>query len=251
MRAVFAAVTFFIAAVLLMIILRNFLDERADFLRVMEETRAPEIIIPIPIPHGESRGIISARAVFTSEELLEMIENAPHYILTRPLTPHPERRMTESERDSWMFEYNLLGGMNAQELEMYMLVNEIRAEHGLPPFILCPRLSMAARLFSYLQVKYHTVGHVDFYYTDLIARSDFFGAYGTLYMENANSQRWYTMPDGTSRYIYLSPQELVDGWMESPDHRDHILTIETTHVGFGIDSGSNRVVPTMKSIMPR
>ncbi|MCL2357957.1 MAG: CAP domain-containing protein [Defluviitaleaceae bacterium] len=195
-------------------------------------------------------GLIAEPVVFSSEELSEMIESAPHYVQTRPVTPHPERKMTDDERHWWISEYNVLGGINAQELEMYKIINEIRREHDLPPFILCPRLSMAARLFSYIQVRYHSVGHNDPYYGDLMARSNFFGAFGSIYFENANSQQWYTFPDGRIEYVYLTPQGLVDGWMSSPDHREHILTTETSRVGFGIDSGRNRVVPTMKSLAP-
>jgi uncharacterized protein YkwD len=79
-------------------------------------------------------------------------------------------------------------------------------------------------------------------------RIHFFGVNGIYYKENANSEKWHEMPDGSIKYIYLSPQELVDGWMTSDLHRGHILTTETTHVGFGMDSGNNRVVPTMKSV---
>jgi uncharacterized protein YkwD len=215
-----------------------------------EIPRQPEIPEYV-VPYDGWAGIISAPAIFSSDELEEMIANAPHYTYTRSRMTHPERAMSNVERRWWIDEYNDLGGINAQELELYKIVNEIRAENNLPPFILCPRLSMASRLFSYLQVQFHSVGHTDPYYGDLMARSDFFGAFGSIYIENANSQQWYERTDGSIEYVYLSPQELVDGWMNSPDHREHILTAETTHVGFGVDSGRNRVVPTMKSIMPR
>ena len=237
---------FFIAVVAFALMIISYINESDYF---------ASLSAPLPelreIPSEGWSGILDAPTVFSSEELDEMIANAPHYTQTRPVIPHPERRMTDSELRWWIEDYNMLGGINAQELEMYKIVNEIRAEYGLPPFVLCPRLSMASRLFSYLQVRYHSIGHTDPYYGDLMERSDFFGAFGSLYMENANSQQWYEMPDGRIEYVYLSPQELVDGWMDSPDHRDHILNTETTHVGFGVDSGRNRVVPTMKSITPR
>jgi len=206
---------------------------------------------PVAMPLGGWHGVFSVPTLFSSEELTEMIANAPHYTHTRPITPHPERQMTESERRFWIEDYNMLGGINAQEFELYKIVNEIREEHGLPPFILCPRLSRASRMFSYLQVREHSTGHTDPYYIDMITRMDFFGAFGTIYMENANAQMWYESPNGDVEYVYLPPQGLVDVWMDSDAHRAHILTIQTTHVGFGVDSGNNRVVPTMKSIMPR
>jgi uncharacterized protein YkwD len=179
----------------------------------------------------------------------EVVSLAPHYSKTR--IHHPDRKMTEQERNAWIRNYYTLGGMNAQEIELYNIINEIRASYDLPPFILCPKLSYAARLFSYLQVRYHSVGHTDPHYGGLMERSNFFGAFGQLYMENANSQQWTVSPDGEITYIYLSPQQLADGWMSSEPHREHILTPYTTHAGFGIDSGKNRVVPTMKTIMPR
>jgi len=243
--------------------MKNFLAIAGFFMVVLLCIIIFSLITYVPIELGEPvrefrempddgwSGLIGEAAVFSSDELIEMIETAPHYMQTRPVTRHPERAMTDAERRWWIEEYNLLGGINAQELEMYKIINEIRVDYGLPPFILCPRLSMASRLFSYIQVRYHSVGHDDPYYGDLMARSDFFGALGTIYFENANSQQWYTFADGRVEYVYLDPQGLVDGWMSSPDHRDHILTTETTHVGFGIDSGNNRVVPTMKSITPR
>jgi len=211
----------------------------------------PEKPEPVAMPENGWHGVFDVPTLFSSEELEEIIPNAPHYTYTRPVTPHPERAMTEFERGLWIESYNRFGGINAQEFELYKIVNEIRERHGLPPFILCPRLSRASRMFSHLQVKYYSTGHTDPYYPDLISRADFFGGFGTVYMENANSQMWYTAPDGEITYVYLSPQGLVDGWMDSDAHREHILTLQTTHVGFGVDSGDNRVVPTMKSIMPR
>jgi uncharacterized protein YkwD len=223
-------------------------DDSVQMMRIPERQPVPE---PVARPDEGWHGVFDVPRIFSYDELRAIIEVSPHYTRTRPATPHPNRQMTESERGFWIDEYNLFGGINSQEFEIYKIINEIRAEYGLPPFVLCPRLSKASRLFSYLQVREHSVGHTDPYYGDLITRSNFFGAQGTLYMENANSQVWQVMPDGAIRYVYLYPQGLVDGWMESPDHRAHILTTDTTHAGFGVDSGNNRVVPTMKTIMPR
>ncbi|MCL2456589.1 MAG: CAP domain-containing protein [Defluviitaleaceae bacterium] len=211
-------------------------------------------VTPPPIlveqPEDGWAGMIFSPEIFSSEQLEEMIPKAPHYSQTRPSLPHPLRRMSEFEREQWIEDYYNLGGINAQELEIYKIVNEIRAQHDLPPFVLCPKISMAARLFSYLQVYFHSSGHTDPYYENLMERTNFFGRFGILYMENANSEQWYEMTDGTVEYVYLSPQELVDGWFDSEPHREHILSPETTHAGFGVDSGKNRVVPTMKSIVP-
>jgi uncharacterized protein YkwD len=209
---------------------------------------AQEAVVIRSEPAGGWYGVFDEPRVFSSGELEEIIAVSPHYTQTRLY--HPEVAMTDIERRMWISEYNALGGINAQEFELYKIVNEIRAQHGLPPFVLCPKLSMAARMFSYIQVRYQSSGHVDPYYGDMVNRMNFFGIYGTVHMENANSERWYQYTDGSIEFVYLSPQELVDGWMDSEAHREHILTNETTHAGFGVDSGNNRVVPTMKTILP-
>ncbi|MCL2225189.1 MAG: CAP domain-containing protein [Defluviitaleaceae bacterium] len=223
-------------------------DDSRILIRTPQRPYTPE---PVAQPLNGWHGVFDVPAIFTSEQLAEMIIHAPHYTHTRPSIPHPHRQMTDLERTLWIADYNTMGGINAQEFELYKIVNEIRAEYGLPPFILCPRLSKASRLFSYLQVREHSTGHTDPYYDDMITRALFFGAVGSLYMENANSQRWYVLPSGIIEYIHLTPYGLVEVWMSSDDHRDHILTTETTHAGFGVDSGNNRVVPTMKTMMPR
>lgn len=226
-------------------------NEFAEPIRIRIPQNIPPTPEPVTMPPQGWYGVFCVPTLFSSEQLAEMISYAPHYSHTRTSVQHPNRVMNDDERNFWETEYNALGGINAQELEMYKIVNEIRAGYELPPFVLCPRLSMASRLFSYLQVREHSTGHIDPYYNDLMARSNFFGVFGSLYMENANSQKWQVFPNGVIEYIYLSPQGLVDGWMDSEDHRAHILTTETTHAGFGVDSGNNRVVPTMKTIMPR
>jgi uncharacterized protein YkwD len=248
MRSALSVGLFFFLLIAYAAFLFNFAHEPLPPTQIILQQEHVEIITIDP---SQSLGVFSEPRIFSSEELSEMIARAPHYTQTRPMMSHPARKMTERERAAWIADYNALGGMNAQELELYKIINEVRADHDLPPLVLCPRLSMAARLFSYLQVKYHSVGHIDPYYDDLMQRSNFFGAYGSLYKENANSQQWYVMADGSIEYVYLSPQQLVDGWLSSDGHREHILTTDTTHVGFGVDSGRNRVVPTMKSIMPR
>jgi uncharacterized protein YkwD len=188
--------------------------------------------------------------LLTGDEIDLLIANAPHYRDTRQ--PHPNRPMTQDEVESWIRQYNEMGGMNVQEFELLRIINAVRDEHGLQPFILCLNLSMAARLFSYLQVKYYTIGHEDRYYGDFGSRINLFcHLEWTRARENANSEKWTQYADGSGReYIYLTPQELINGWMSSTEHREHILSTTTTHVGFGLDSGNNRVVPTMISIMP-
>jgi len=87
-------------------------------------------------------------ALFTSNELIQLIAQAPSHQDTRSLMVMPNRALTDSELASWVAEYHALGGLNALELGVLLALNEVRAEYGLPPFVICINMSMAARLHS-------------------------------------------------------------------------------------------------------
>jgi uncharacterized protein YkwD len=87
-------------------------------------------------------------ALFTSDELIQLIAQAPSHQDTRSLMIMPNRALTDSELASWVIEYHALGGLNALELGVLLALNEARAEYGLPPFVICTNMSMAARLYS-------------------------------------------------------------------------------------------------------
>jgi len=86
--------------------------------------------------------------LFTTDELIQLIAQAPTHQDTRSLMVMPNRAMTDSELASWVAEYHALGGLNALELGVLLALNEARAEYGLPPFIICTNMSMVARLHS-------------------------------------------------------------------------------------------------------
>jgi len=91
---------------------------------------------------------VNVYALFTSDELIRLIAQAPSHQDTRSLMIMPNRALTDSELASWVIEYHALGGLNALELGVLLALNEARAEYGLPPFVICTNMSMAARLHS-------------------------------------------------------------------------------------------------------
>ena len=62
----------------------------------------------------------------TDEQLKEVISEAPSHTDTVSSITLSERRITETELDAWIAEYNELGGMNAFELEIGLSISKER-----------------------------------------------------------------------------------------------------------------------------
>jgi len=164
---------------------------------------------------------LTSRMFLSQAEIQSMLPFARQHQDTMPYSRHPDRAMTDEEVQTWIETYNELGGINAYELEVLYLLNNIRAEHDLQPFSLCPRLSMAARLHTQLMREFDFIGHTDPFYGGAPSRAILFGE--PMAWENARAG----LPN---------PERTVDGWMNSPGHRRLILTPSalTLHVGIGL-----------------
>ena len=80
-------------------------------------------------------------------DLRDMVSDAPAAFDTRsrtPITTTPDDAFMES----WMAEYERLGGVNRTELEIVIEVNRVREAHGLRPLNFSVALGMAARLHA-------------------------------------------------------------------------------------------------------
>jgi len=131
----------------------------------------------------------------------------------------PNRVLTDAEMSDWQAEYAELGGANEFELEVVRLVNEVRAEHNLAPFSICPTLMMAARFKSQSMSDLDYMSHDGVYGApwDLMRA---FGASPGFAAENiARGQN--------------SPESVMQSWMNSPGHRDNILGANYTVIGVG------------------
>ncbi|MCL2400501.1 MAG: CAP domain-containing protein [Defluviitaleaceae bacterium] len=146
------------------------------------------------------------------------------FLYTQSSMSLPNRRLTENERQAWIKEYHANGGASAFELEVIKLVNEIRRNHSLNELSICETLMMASRFYVQTLANLDLpLGHGE-------------GPYGG----SGNTVRAFGFNDGTGgngHWGQWASQTLVDGWMNSPGHRDNILNSGYTHVGLGSHLG--------------
>jgi len=138
----------------------------------------------------------------------------------------PNRRLTDAERQVWIDEYNANGGPSAFELEVVRLVNLERANYGLNPLEICPILMQASRFYAQTMANLNTtLGHREGPYGGSGATADAFGDR----MINVRAQ------NGIAGH--WTPESAVQGWMNSPGHRDNILRPNVTRMGTGFYLG--------------
>lgn len=167
--------------------------------------------------------VFDESVLLTSDELLSLIETAPTHHDTRSATPLPNRRITDTELEAWVYEYIALGGINAFELGVVLAINEVRAEHGLHPLAICPHISMAARFHSQEMADLRYFAHQSPHHGGSTARMRMFGNDRGL-AENAHANTGDT----------ISPQRVVEDWMNSAGHRRLILNSSARYIGIGV-----------------
>ncbi|EMR06762.1 putative protein, YkwD family [Bhargavaea cecembensis DSE10] len=117
-------------------------------------------------------------------------------------------------------------GLSAVEQKVLDLTNAERAKAGLQPLAADAKLMDAARVKSADMRQNNYFSH-----TSPVHGSPFdqMKAAGISYKKAAEN---IAMGQRT-------PEEVVKGWMESPGHRQNILTPEFTHIGIGYDSNGH------------
>jgi len=135
----------------------------------------------------------------------------------------PNRGLTEVERQEWIDEYNALGGMNAFELEIVRLVNELREEHGLNQLAICPKLSLAARFHT--QVLINT--NWDSWGAGAVHRAGPYGGSSQTAIMFGGSPIM-----GVAARGGVNPS--ISGWVNSPGHLQSLLHPQANTVGAGI-----------------
>lgn len=102
------------------------------------------------------------------------------------------------------------------EWEVIRIVNEIRAEHDLPPLVHHPALANIARLRTEEMVKYNVFSH----------KSPTTGLEHTAHARAMGLNLRYAGENAVSGR--RTPQVVVDAWMASSAHRDFILSGHST-----------------------
>lgn len=114
------------------------------------------------------------------------------------------------------------------EQQIWILTNQQRMDHQLPLLEYEPGLADLARLHSRNMLNFGFFAHKDQlgdmvderkvkYYPELLVSSI-----------GENLARFYNPAS------MFTPEEIVEGWMNSPDHRDNILHADYTHLGVGV-----------------
>ena len=169
--------------------------------------------------------------LFSYDELTAMIESVPHQ---NPLDVQseitlPNRRLTESELEAWIAEYNEMGGATAFELAVVCEINRIREQHGLNPLALDPALMMSARLktqeFGDLQYQ----AHISPVHGRPTESARMFGFEGSSVSETFTQSGSNGVPT-----FRTNAENIVGGMLASTrGHREILLNPNLYSVGFG------------------
>jgi len=175
---------------------------------------------PTPLTREITPMVFDEVRLFNNNELQNMVAVAPLAANTRSAITLPNRRLTPVELDNWIAEYVALGGINAFELEIVRLMNLERANNGLAPLHICPDLMMAARFMSHESIDLNHKTHGSPVYDSIPALFGRGNAAGNMF-------NMYDFPH-TSNPVFT-----VNGWMDSPGHRQNILSSALV-VGVGV-----------------
>jgi uncharacterized protein YkwD len=111
-------------------------------------------------------------------------------------------------------------------------VNMHRADAGQSPLRLCATLTIAAQRYSEVLLDWGELNHT--------------GPDGSEPWDRAIAAG-YTDPDATGENIasgYVDVDAVMEGWMNSPGHRDNIVEPMFTDIGFGFaDSPTSNTAP--------
>ncbi len=124
------------------------------------------------------------------------------------------------------------------EHQIWQYTNQERLKEGLQPLLYDEGLADLARIHSRNMLNFGFFAHKDHlgdmvgdrknkYYPQLVIIS-----IGENLARFFNSQKTYT------------PQELVEGWMNSPEHRKNILDKDYTYLGVGVVNYGDRLIAT-------
>jgi len=193
----------------------------------------PSIEIPSPQSPNDTSPVIFydlTPILFSDEELATMIESVP---LAGPMDARssitlPNRRLTESELEAWINEYNEMGGVTAFELGVIREINQVREQYGLHPLALNPSLMMSARLKTQEFGDLQYYAHYSPVHGTVSAASRMFGF-------NGFAGETITRSGGTGTPVLDStPEGIVRGMLDSSrGHRDILLSPIVYSVGVG------------------
>ena len=135
-----------------------------------------------------------------------------------PLAPVPQGAVNGSDA---------VAGLRV-EGELSALINAERARHGLPALQPDARLQRAAQAHAEDMVARGYFSHRSKSGTRPVARVKAAGFEACFVAENLSRG-------------YATPRQSVTGWMQSPGHRDNILSSQARAIGIGVAAGATYV----------
>jgi uncharacterized protein YkwD len=112
------------------------------------------------------------------------------------------------------------------------LLNERRAAAGLPPVVANASLGTTAERYAQYMVSDEHFAHQDESGHNVVWR--------VLQADPSLADRWLVIGEnlGWGTYALATPRSMVEGWMESPTHRDNVLYPKYDEIGVGIVDGA-------------
>ena len=141
----------------------------------------------------------------------------------------PDRQLTYAERQEWIENYIAMGGPFEFELQLVLLVNEIRTENNLSEVIIDDTLMKAARFYAQTMSDLDTgLGH------NMGPYATFDDAHGaSKAIAETFGARLNIWNGGNAGQGYHTPQSQLDDWMGSSGHEAFILSEEHRYIGVG------------------
>lgn len=133
--------------------------------------------------------------------------------------------------DDNLIDLTMMGNQDADAFEKRVieLTNYERSQKSLPPLKRNKNLSDSALLYSLEMAEHHFISHTGFFGSKLAERVLASGYHGWRYIGENLAMG------------YLTPESVVQGWMESEGHRKNMLSVDYTEIGVGYVMGE---VPT-------
>lgn len=137
----------------------------------------------------------------------------------------PNRRLIEEERNEWIVDYHATGGPSAFEVEVMRLINDIRLDRGLNPLAVDMTFMYASRFYAQTKANLNLGGgHFRGPYGGSWRTLTAFGE--TIDWRGGNGATAWGGP-------FRTPESLVNGWMRSTGHRNHLLRPHFTRFSAG------------------
>lgn len=133
----------------------------------------------------------------------------------------PDRHITPEELAAWVANYHARGGINNFEREVIRLTNIERENAGQAPLEICAELMLSARFKAQSMYDLGYFEHT----------SPVYGAFYNISFEVFGIPR-QTIGENLGRG-HRTPEDVVQGWLDSPGHRSNLLSEQFTRIGVG------------------